>query len=151
MALEEKVATRLRFIEPQSLAEAEERLLDIKENMRLIEAQLADRNRLTENGQRMTEREYHEWRSRAVFAKAAKTSEVARLKAWMVRYRTDADTRAAAGAEGLEVMHRLFVMCRVVNGEKVPWDAYDDSEQQTLERAKAMLRAAGVVDEPLGI
>lgn len=81
--------------EPASIDEAEERYLRTVEETQKIDAQLSQKNRSDEFGQRLVGNEYHQWRARAVFARQKLTAEARLLKAWVKRKRHEASALRA--------------------------------------------------------
>jgi hypothetical protein len=65
----------------ESRAELEAALAELLAEIQLIDAQLSDRNRLTADGKRLSGIEYHQWRAKAVRARALKTHQYRGLKA----------------------------------------------------------------------
>jgi hypothetical protein len=76
------MTTPIHWQEPQSFDEADERVTALIIDARLIEAQLADHNRMGDNGQRLADGEYWSWRRKATYALAAKRGEIDLLKQW---------------------------------------------------------------------
>ena len=68
---------------PRSVEAAEEEMLDLAADTDLIQAQLSDRNKTDEDGERVGGIAYHQWRSKALWALKKKTIRRRRLKAWI--------------------------------------------------------------------
>ena len=71
------------FVEPATFQEAEERMRRLYEDAALIEAQLGNKFKLDENGEKLSTREYYQWREKAKFAWSAKRAEYKALKEWI--------------------------------------------------------------------
>jgi len=68
---------------PDSVAEAEQISHQLLTDILEIEAQLSDRDRRDAFGGRIAGDEYWSWRTKAIQARAIKTSQRAKLKLWM--------------------------------------------------------------------
>jgi hypothetical protein len=86
-----------KFTPPASLEEAERRRVDLANEINDINAQLGDRNR-TILGERVAEKDYWAWRTKAVNAKRYREAELSLLKLWLKEHRVT-ESIAAAGAE----------------------------------------------------
>jgi hypothetical protein len=73
----------LRFPTPASVPAAERRILELQQGIGEIEAQLADKNRRTVEGRRLTAEEYHGWRRSAISALTLKGAELRYCRAWL--------------------------------------------------------------------
>lgn len=76
-------SVKAKFQEPESVLEARERMLALDEDACNIQAQLADFNRTSPDGSRLSVEEYNTWRHGAVYALNKKRMEYRRLKLWV--------------------------------------------------------------------
>jgi len=89
------------YTDPQTAEEAHLRLGELRVKVEMIQARLADKNRLVD-GRRLTAHEFHEWRRRALAARSWAVVEMRLLKAWLqarptVRpWHDEGDARAGA-------------------------------------------------------
>jgi hypothetical protein len=74
--------------EPKTIEEARARYDEHVQRLQEVQAQLADRDRLNENGERMSSEEYWQWRSKAHRAFTFLSNEVRRLKMWIKAHHT---------------------------------------------------------------
>lgn len=74
------------FTPPQSVEEGEQRRLDLVRRVQEVQTDLGNKNR-TVNGQRMTDREYWDWRNRAAYALKCLQDELRELNHWLKQHR----------------------------------------------------------------
>jgi hypothetical protein len=70
------------WLPPTTVEEADERIVNTRRNVRDIQRQLSNSNRLSSMGERLTPQQYHNWRARALLANAHALEELDRLKCW---------------------------------------------------------------------
>lgn len=137
------------FVEPATLSEAQARYLALTAEVQDIDAQLSNRNRTNAAGWRLDDREWHEWRHRAVFAKRFKVDEMRRLKAWMKeRYnavdRPESRQRAMAEYDATNPLSVLAALRAAVQDMATNGVELTVREQRILDAARALLREHGV-------
>lgn len=86
------------FPEPKSLEELQERRARVTEELLTIQAQLSQRNRVDDEGKRLTGQAYHRWRDGALAAAAVKQKQLQTFKAWERQYRQQHPEKKAAEA-----------------------------------------------------
>ena len=103
------------FVPPATIEEARARQLVVAARVQDIQAQLADRNRVDPaTGERLGDREWHEWRHRAVFALGRSQSEGRALKRWVADHesRRTAAERAARGGPYASALRKAVAIVR---------------------------------------
>ena len=78
-----------RWIEPTTTDDAEERATNLLNDIEKINIQLGDRDRRSpETGERLHDREYWLWRSKALRVRTNKLKEYRQLKRWLKKRHT---------------------------------------------------------------
>ena len=124
---------------PLTLAEVEDAILRLKADMGMIQAQLSEPDRKNpDTGERLSDREYHVWKSKAVFAlqsKAAQCRELKRLKSKLSGgFFTCPDEIRDTILGAYRLFHVLSSEGRVV---------YDAEEQAIVDRFGIFVRTGG--------
>lgn len=78
------------FIEPTSLDEAEKLKAGLTSDVQTIQAQLGDKQRVDDDGRRLSAREYWTWKKRAQHALNQKLEDLRAVKLWIRDNRQDA-------------------------------------------------------------
>jgi len=126
--------TRYCFSAPRSVKAARERRLQLVAELNHIQSQLADRNRIDENGVRMVGDAYHAWRSKAISAQSIKQAECAYLKAWLIE-----NTREV----GQKSKYALLVQALALFDKLAEEDVdFDDTETALVEDIRAVVNNA---------
>jgi hypothetical protein len=126
---------------PTTLAEATERLDTLTEERLLIQAQLSNKNHLDENGRRLNDHEYHEWRQRATWALSKKTIECRRLKRWIDEHKQEA-ARIEAGVERpTNVVELVGALVQIIRASA--WADMTPREQAVIDLAQNWIRTRG--------
>lgn len=110
-----------------------------------IAADMANRNKTDEAGRRVTGHEYHEWRSRAVYALTSKTKELAALKLAMKTYNRRADLLRAGEigvdpTDPVQILARAYRLFRRLQADGVD---YDPDELALLDVMRGFLGQNG--------
>jgi hypothetical protein len=128
--------------DPKSFDDAEERIDQLVIDARLIEAQVGDRNKLGTNGERMSDIEYYQWRSRATWALAMKRGEIDFLKGWRRRRQKEFDRMVVSQNFKVDLddpVSMLFaansVMHRVLSGNPI-----SQQDQRFMDLVRDYLR-----------
>jgi hypothetical protein len=126
---------------PTTIEGWEDLAREILEDVRRIEEQLGSRN-VEIGGVRLTERDYWEWRQRAVYAVNARKREYERAKIEAARLRAVERERFLGGEldEPGELLRGLFILA--TRWAKVGVAEPDDEERLLLERARAYVERA---------
>lgn len=125
---------------PATLEAAEQHYLELSEQIESIQAQLSSANHVDENGVRLSDHEYHQWRSRAVWALNKKLGERRRIKAWLKTANLEA-SRIAAGVENPKnVVELVGALSRALK-DAVGGENLTVQEQLLLKLAEAYIRA----------
>lgn len=95
----------LSFETPQHATEARKRMMILKGDMRQIENQLSNRNRLDSDGKRLSVKEYWDWNARAKGALAFKQQEHEFLRVWLLEHSDVEKVLAEALCRLLETGH----------------------------------------------
>ena len=133
---------RPEFDEPQTLEECQERMDKLVSEVRDIQTELGNKNKRGSDGKRLSSKDYHEWRGRALKACRFKQEEHQFLKRWKSKYHADKLKEAYEGTDCTAVLLRLTEATRTLLRE-VGMEGHE-SETVSLDEAQAFLRAQGV-------
>lgn len=125
---------------PLSRAAAEQEILDLSENIEMIQAQLAEKNHLDENGRRLNDHEYHQWRSRAVWAMQKKIGQRRRIKAWLKQVCMES-VRIEAGVPAPTNPVELICSLMAALKNAIPGPDLTDHERLLIRLAEEYIRA----------
>lgn len=125
------------IMEPTTVSEAEARRLQVVGEVKQIESQLANRNRTDAEGRRFTDRQYHEWRGRAVYMLNLKTRETSALKDWLRRAQASAASdQVTSGSTEYYLEQVARILGRVLERHGLELTSV---EQSLVDEAKAHL------------
>lgn len=126
------------FDSPKSVDDACERMEKLVMDIDIIQLQLQDRNKKTDQGDRMSVSEYREWRGKATYALSCKINEYRFLRGWerknshvptpLVR---PSDKQDALLMEAYRVMRNL--------GFLLEWKNIDSENQEIIDRIQFYL------------
>lgn len=83
MVTEKTAPQRKEFVEPTTIAEAQERLDTLSVETAQIQLQVGNDNVADINGNRIPYDDWYDWRRRALYALEAKRADMRRLKRWI--------------------------------------------------------------------
>jgi len=122
--------TRRKWVEPYSLEEARERRLQLSDDIQGIMVQLGSLNRRSEDGRRMTAKEWDNWRQRALAAKRHKEREIGWIKSWINRHEEQLHHVAKSGNLALVLFFEAYA------------EYQREPSPETLERMEVCFEAA---------
>ena len=149
MSTPEREDGRVEFSEPASLTDAEVRRRHLAEKIGDIATQLADRDRRHADGKRFTDKEYHDWRRRALGAMRAHERVLRQVNDWIKHERRRQHAEKSMPPEQLDAFriidraYKLFVKLRE---EEVEFTAEEWADiellRNYLDRPKPATEAA---------
>jgi len=130
------------FDEPTSLAEAEALRVELTNDVQSIQAQLGDKQRTDEDGNRLTSKEYWSWKKRAQHALNQKLDHLRYVKTWIRENRQAAyPSRMATADEAIAHVRTLCSILLVMRDEEVEFSA---EESLQIDAAKNFLVRVGI-------
>lgn len=105
-----------------------------------IQAQLGDKQRTDEAGNRLDSREYWAWKKRASHALTLKLNELRAVKAWIREHRKEISP-PVTGAETVAHLRNLMTIISAARADEVDFEPYELSQ---IEAAELHLYRLGV-------
>ena len=128
------------FQEPISLEEGEARRIQLTQDVEGIEAQLGDRNRTDETGNRMSSAQYWAWRKKAQHSLRQKLGELRVLKSWLRTKRAEQSSSIAANLPPALLEEALCLLEQILPLAKSPSAVTPSSDAQTkLDAAQSFV------------
>jgi len=130
-----------QFDLPKTIQEARARMLELDDATRSIEAQLADHNRTTEDGSRLSMEAYNTWRRSALHALNRKRTEYRFLKQWVKDRESDL-TRTDLAGTGIDAQDpaRLLLLAYRICRKHLDWAILPPTEKAILDTVRQYLR-----------
>lgn len=131
---------------PSSLTEAEEQRQRITLEIQGIQAQLGDKQRTDETGNRLEASEYWAWKKRAQHALNQKLDELRTLKAWIKEHRPssyDEVMRSPVESQIDGIVVHLANLCGILLNLKNEDVDFDQDELVKIEMAQRTLVLLG--------
>lgn len=119
----------------ETLEDAERVHQEFIEDVQNIQAQLGDKQRTDEHGNRLNAKAYWAWRKSAQHALAKKLTELRAVKAWIREHR-----KAAPLLEDREALHHLRKLCAILDDLMEEDVEFDAEESKQIAAAKGFLR-----------
>jgi hypothetical protein len=124
------------FTEPTTLAEAESLRAELTGDVQSIQAQLGDKQRIDDEGRRLSSQEYWTWKKRAQHALNQKLEDLRAVKLWMRENRPES---AVLSLDAQSHLANLHTIVSTLMGEGVEFEA---SEKEHIVAAGHYLRSA---------
>ncbi len=124
------------------MAEAESLYAELNDACTLIQAQLSNKNHEDEDGRRLTEIEYHQWRQRATYALAKKRVHMGHVKRWMSERKQEALRIEAGVANPNNVVELFGALLRVIKAG-VHWADLTPEEDAVVKLSERWIRMHG--------
>lgn len=131
------------FTPPKDLDEALRRREELTDEIQDIQAQLADKNKTDQDGNRLSSKEYWSWRNSAQYALNKKLSEQRKIKRWIHQERErNGYPQEEQGLEIQAVSHlaQIHKICETLRREDVDFDV---DEIAKIDAAGGFLRRIG--------
>ncbi len=130
------------FSNPATMDEAEDLYAELNDACTLIQAQLSQKNHMDEDGNRLPDIEYHQWRSRATWALAQKRIQMRAVKRWIIARNKEA-TRLEAGVKNPANVVELFATLLRVAKRNIDFEDIDPQDAAVLRLAERWIRDRG--------
>lgn len=124
-----------------SLDQAEALYAALSDDCVMIQAQLSDRDHRNEDGERLSDKEYHQWRSRATWALAKKRVQMGKLKRWISERKQEAVRIEAGVANPNNVVELFGALLQIVKTSG--WDDLTPQEQAIIRLSERWIRVKG--------
>ena len=128
--------------EPQTLDDCQDRMDTLVSEIREIQCELGNKNKRGPDGQRLSSKDYHEWRSRATKALRYKQEEHQFLRRWRSKYLKRKLVEANEGKDCTSILFQLCTACRNLLARS--GKEGNDDIIETLEDAQGFLRSKGI-------
>jgi len=121
-----------------TLEEAEQLRQELTLEVQSIQAQLGDKQRTDDEGNRLSPNEYWGWKKRATHALNQKLDHLRELKQWMREKQKSHSPRVSV----VEAIGHVESLCEIADGSAVSWQS---DEQKQIDAAKDFLSRAKAV------
>ena len=135
---------KVEFTEPTSVEDCEARQEDLKDDVRTIQAQLSDKDKCDEYGNRMTNTEYWKWKRKATFALSCKHKELSFLKLWLKQENRRASEVVVSESNVDDLLHDLYLFVGDLrHRHDIRWSDLSLTDRERLKRCEGYLRGIG--------
>lgn len=136
--------SKTRFIQPDTIQEAETRIAEITDDIKRIQSQLAEAALVLEDRaipwEDPKKKERKRWRARAVYAINAKEGELTKIKTWLKHERENNKLVAVGLASSDDpIKDALAQMYQLVKNLKVDGVELNDEELKILDSVEILL------------
>lgn len=126
---------------PVTMADAEDLYATLQEDCVMIQAQLSNKDHRHEDGERLTDQEYHQWRAKATWALSKKRVQMGRVKRWITDRKQEA-YRIESGVENPSNAVELFgALLGIINANG--WEDLSPREQAIVKLSERWIRNHG--------
>ena len=128
------------FDEPKSHEECDSRISELRLEVESIRNQLGSKSRRGADGERLSTKDFFQWRDKALGAKAAKSSEIRFLQDW--KESQNKESKFEKCPVSVKLLYGIMKNLKEVY-EDVGWEEVTDEEQEMYDSAKEFLLKEG--------
>jgi nuclear transport factor 2 (NTF2) superfamily protein len=134
------------YTPPKTLEEASKRIVELQNEVHEICSQLSDKDKRDARGVRVSYRDYHDWRKRAIYAMESRKRELRLTKLWQknenIRLQEEANSRVFDDNDPGDLLFDAYNLIKEIF-RSYGSDDIKPSEQERLDKYRDWLRGAG--------